>query len=83
MCLFFKCILFLVEILNICFVLILKNRASGQKDRTPVKQSSSPAVTSSIVLRSTPRKRLLLNDPLESSSGEQSSPKVLITSYVF
>ncbi|KAJ9579751.1 hypothetical protein L9F63_004588 [Diploptera punctata] len=39
-----------------------KQNGAGSRDRTPVK--SSP-MKSSIVLRSTPRKRLLLNDPKE------------------
>ncbi|XP_050521064.1 uncharacterized protein LOC126894243 [Daktulosphaira vitifoliae] len=38
---------------------------------TPTKSSSSILNKSSIVLRSTPRKRLLLNDPLELSSPDK------------
>lgn len=38
---------------------------------TPTKSGSSTFNKSSIVLRSTPRKRLLLNDPLELSSPDK------------
>jgi hypothetical protein len=46
-----------------------------KRDRTPVKLPQSPN-KSSIVLRSTPRKRLLLGDPSDPPSPEKSPRKV-------
>lgn len=44
------------------------------RERTPVKQPSPSKST--IVLRSTPRKRLLLTDPVESTSSPDKNKKV-------
>lgn len=44
------------------------------RERTPVKQSPSK---STIVLRSTPRKRLLLNDPIELYASPDKNKKVI------
>ncbi|XP_075233373.1 uncharacterized protein LOC142331380 [Lycorma delicatula] len=41
------------------------------RDRTPVKHQGGSPSKSTIVLRSTPRKRLLLNDPLDLGSPEK------------
>lgn len=57
-----------------------KREGPGIKDRTPVKSvlKDSP-MKSSVILRSSPRKRLLLNDPKELclSSPEKLTKKVL------
>ncbi|XP_065207870.1 uncharacterized protein LOC135836768 [Planococcus citri] len=52
-----------------------RQNRNNQKDRTPVKQPPSPGPSSSIVLRSTPRKRLLLSDPTEVGTSFDNSPK--------
>lgn len=51
-----------------------RTRTNVPKEGTPVKQPSSPGPSSSIVLRSTPRKRLLLLDPTETPEQTHQAP---------